>query len=138
MYCIIGTPRNIEPQYNIARTITIDAWCSVNGAKGCCCSWRLIPRWLHASCWGRRELFDQDYSGCSIPWRESMSERRFVLVDFTHMSGTSCLRAGETYTMPRAVAHAAAKRGLVAKQRPSDWTPCRSRKGIAGSATSFS
>jgi len=52
-----------------------------------------------------------------------MSERRFVLVDFTHMSGTSCLRAGETYTMPRAVAHAAAKRGLVAKQRPSDWTP---------------
>jgi hypothetical protein len=55
-----------------------------------------------------------------------MSERRFVLVDFTHMSGASCLRvyeAGETYTMPRAVAHAAAKRGLVAKQRPADWTP---------------
>ena len=55
-----------------------------------------------------------------------MSERRFVLVDFTHMSSTRCLRvyeAGKTYTMPRAVAHAAAKRGLIAKQRPSDWTP---------------
>jgi hypothetical protein len=55
-----------------------------------------------------------------------MSERRFVLVDFTHMSSTSCpsiYEAGETYTMPRAVAHAAAKRGLVAKQRPADWTP---------------
>ena len=53
-----------------------------------------------------------------------MSERRFVLVDFTHMSSTSCLRvyeAGETYTMPRAVAHAAAKSGMVAKQRPSNW-----------------
>src|SRR5262249_50559496 len=84
-----------------------------------------------------------------------MSERCFVLVDFTHMSSTRCLRvyeAGETYTMPRAIAHAAAKRGLVAKQRPADWTPpsilrspegidrgrcCRGRKGIAGSATSF-
>jgi hypothetical protein len=55
-----------------------------------------------------------------------MSERRFVLADFTHMSSTRCLRvyeAGETYTMPRAVAHAAAKRGLVAKQRPADWSP---------------
>jgi hypothetical protein len=55
-----------------------------------------------------------------------MSKRRFVLVDFMNMSSTRCLRvyeAGETYTMPRAVAHAAAKRGLVAKQRPSDWTP---------------
>jgi len=55
-----------------------------------------------------------------------MAERRFVLVDFTHMSSARCLRvyeAGETYSMPRAVAHAAAKRGLVAKQQPSDWTP---------------
>jgi len=25
--------------------------------------------------------------------------------------------------MPRGIAHAAAKRGLVAKQRPADWTP---------------
>jgi hypothetical protein len=55
-----------------------------------------------------------------------MSERRFVLVDFTHMSSTSCLyvyEAGETYTMPRAVAHAAAKHGLVARERPADWSP---------------
>ena len=55
-----------------------------------------------------------------------MSERRFVLVDFTHMSSTRCLRvyeAGETYTMPRAVAHAAAKHGLVAGARPPDWSP---------------
>ena len=55
-----------------------------------------------------------------------MSERRFVLVDFTHKNSTRCLsvyEAGETYTMPRAIAHAAAKRGLVAKQRPADWRP---------------
>jgi hypothetical protein len=55
-----------------------------------------------------------------------MSERRFVLVDFTHISNTRCLRvyeAGETYTMPRAVAHAAAKHGLVARARPPDWSP---------------
>jgi hypothetical protein len=55
-----------------------------------------------------------------------MSERRFVLVDFTHMSSTRCLRvyeAGETYTMPRAVAHAAAKREFVARKRPADWSP---------------
>jgi hypothetical protein len=55
-----------------------------------------------------------------------MSERRFVLADFTHMSTTECLRiyeAGNTYTMPRAVAHAAAKRELVARERPAGWTP---------------
>jgi hypothetical protein len=60
---------------------------------------------------------DQGYSGCSIPWKESMSERRFVLADFTHISTTECLRiyeAGNMYTLPRAVAHAAAKRELVA------------------------
>jgi hypothetical protein len=53
-----------------------------------------------------------------------MSERRFVLVDFTHMSRAGCLRlydAGHTYTLPRAIAHAAAKRELVAKQRPMHW-----------------
>jgi hypothetical protein len=57
-----------------------------------------------------------------------LSERRFLLVDFTHMSSTRCLsayEAGETYTMSGAVAHAAAKRGLVAKQRPANWTPPR-------------
>jgi hypothetical protein len=55
-----------------------------------------------------------------------MSERRFVLVDFTHMSRAGCLRlyeAGRAYTLPRAIAHAATKRGLVAKQRPPQWTP---------------
>ena len=50
-----------------------------------------------------------------------MSERRFALVDFTYMSRADCLRlyeAGRTYTLPRAIAHAATKRELVAKQRP--------------------
>jgi hypothetical protein len=54
-----------------------------------------------------------------------MSERRFALVDFTHMSRVGCLRlyeAGRTYTLPRAIAHAASKRQLVAKQRPPRWT----------------
>jgi hypothetical protein len=55
-----------------------------------------------------------------------MSERRFVLLDFTHMSRLGCLRlyeAGRAYALPRAVAHAAAKRGLVAKQLPARWSP---------------
>jgi len=55
-----------------------------------------------------------------------MSERRFALIDFTHMSCVACLRlyeAGHTYTLPRAVAYAATKRELVAKQRPSRWKP---------------
>ena len=52
-------------------------------------------------------------------------ERRFVLVDFTHPSDTKSLRyeAGHTYSMPSAVAHAAAKRELVAKKRPPNWKP---------------
>ncbi|MGC1981749.1 MAG: hypothetical protein WA711_13615, partial [Pseudolabrys sp.] len=38
--------------------------------------------------------------------------------------GRLCLHeAGRTYTLPRAVAHAATKRQLVAKQRPPHWTP---------------
>jgi len=55
-----------------------------------------------------------------------MSERRFVLVDFTYMNRAGCLRlyeAGHTYALPQAVAHAATKRELVAKQRPMGWTP---------------
>ena len=55
-----------------------------------------------------------------------MSERKFVLVDFTHMSRAGCLRlyeAGHVYVLPRAVAHAATKREVVAKRRPSHWTP---------------
>jgi hypothetical protein len=55
-----------------------------------------------------------------------MSERRFALVDFIYRGkrGRLCLHeAGRTYTLPRAVAHAATKRQLVAKQRPPHWTP---------------
>jgi hypothetical protein len=55
-----------------------------------------------------------------------MSERRFVLVDVTHMSRVGYLRlyeAGHTYALSRAVAHAATKRGLIAKHRPPHWTP---------------
>jgi hypothetical protein len=55
-----------------------------------------------------------------------MSERRFVLVDFTHMNRAGCLRlyeAGHIYALPRAIAHAATKRELVAKQRPPGWVP---------------
>jgi hypothetical protein len=51
-----------------------------------------------------------------------MSERKFALVDFTHMSRAGCLRlyeAGHAYTLPRAVAHAATKRVLVAMRRPT-------------------
>lgn len=54
------------------------------------------------------------------------SERRFVLVDFTYMNREGVLRlyeAGHTYALSRAVAHAATKRELVAKQKPPDWTP---------------
>ena len=53
-----------------------------------------------------------------------MSERRFALVDFTYRGKTGRLRfheAGHTYALPRAVAHAATKRGLVAKQQPPHW-----------------
>ncbi len=55
-----------------------------------------------------------------------MSERRFVLTDFTYMGRENCLRlyeAGRVYTLPRAIAHAAAKRGLVAARRLPSWTP---------------
>jgi hypothetical protein len=55
-----------------------------------------------------------------------MSERRFALVDFTHTSRTGRVGlydAGHTYSLPQAVAHAATKRELVAKQRPPNWAP---------------
>jgi hypothetical protein len=48
-----------------------------------------------------------------------MSERRFVLADFTYMDRAGLLRlyeAGRTYRLPRAIA-----RELVAKERPADW-----------------
>jgi hypothetical protein len=57
-----------------------------------------------------------------------MSERRFVLVDFTHMGwagGVRLYEAGRVYVLPHAVAHAATRRSLVAKQRPPRWSPPR-------------
>jgi hypothetical protein len=53
-----------------------------------------------------------------------MSERRFVLADFTYMDREGVLRlyeAGRRYRLSQAIAHAATKRELVAKQRPADW-----------------
>lgn len=35
----------------------------------------------------------------------------------------AALRGWPYYTLPRAVAHAASRRELVAKQRPAGWTP---------------
>jgi hypothetical protein len=55
-----------------------------------------------------------------------MSERRFVLVDFTYMDRVGVLRlyeVGRTYKLSQAIAHAATKRELVAKQRPAGWVP---------------
>jgi hypothetical protein len=55
-----------------------------------------------------------------------MSERHFVLADFTHMDRAGVLRlyeAGRTYRLPPAITHAATKRELVAKERPADWMP---------------
>jgi len=56
-----------------------------------------------------------------------MSERRFALLDFTYgaaKAGRLCLcEAGYIYSLPQAVAHVATERGLVAKQRPPDWSP---------------
>jgi hypothetical protein len=55
-----------------------------------------------------------------------MSERRFALVDFSHMNRAGCLRlyeAGHTYALSQAIAHAATKREFVAKQRPPGWMP---------------
>jgi hypothetical protein len=50
-----------------------------------------------------------------------MTQRRFVLVDFRYTSEVvghiRLYEAGNTYDMPRALAHAAAKRELIAVQR---------------------
>jgi hypothetical protein len=64
----------------------------------------------------------------STRWRErEMTERRFALVDFTYSSDAvghiRFYEAGCTYPLPRALAHAAAKRELVAVQQPVGWTP---------------
>jgi hypothetical protein len=53
-----------------------------------------------------------------------MAERRFVLVDFTHMSRAGCPRLyepGRAYALPRVIAYAATKRDLVAVERPVHW-----------------
>jgi hypothetical protein len=59
--------------------------------------------------------------------RESMTERRFVLVDFRYTEDVvgyiRLYEAGCTYAMRRGLAHAAAKRELVATERPADWMP---------------
>jgi hypothetical protein len=55
-----------------------------------------------------------------------MIERRFVLVDFRYtrdaVGHIRLYEAGRTYALPRALAHAAAKRELVAVQQPVNWT----------------
>jgi hypothetical protein len=54
-----------------------------------------------------------------------MTERRFVLVDFRYATDAvghiRLYEAGNTYDMPRALAHAAAKRNLVALGQPPTW-----------------
>jgi hypothetical protein len=56
-----------------------------------------------------------------------MRVSRFVPVDFTYTGDVAghirLYEAGYIYAMPRALAHAAAKRELVAVQRPVDWEP---------------
>ena len=55
-------------------------------------------------------------------------EHRFVLVDFTCPTPYGRPRlyeAGRSYPMPPAVAHAAAKRDLVAHHKLARWTPPR-------------
>jgi hypothetical protein len=56
-----------------------------------------------------------------------MTERRFVLVDFRYTNDVvghvRLNKAGCTYALPRGLAHAAAKRELVATERPVDWMP---------------
>jgi hypothetical protein len=56
-----------------------------------------------------------------------MTERRFVLVDFRYTSDplghVRFYEAGNTFDMPRALAHAAVKRELVAVERPVGWMP---------------
>ena len=54
-----------------------------------------------------------------------MTERRFVLVDFRYtrdpLGHVRFYEAGNSYDMPRALAHAAAKRERV--EQPAGWTP---------------
>ena len=52
-------------------------------------------------------------------------EHRFVLADFTCPVGRGLrlYEAGRSYPLSPAVAHAAAKRDLIARHKPSHWTP---------------
>ena len=56
-----------------------------------------------------------------------MTDRRFVHVDFRYTSDplghVRFYEAGNSYDMPRALAHAAVKRELVAVEQPAGWTP---------------
>jgi hypothetical protein len=56
-----------------------------------------------------------------------MTQRRFVLFDFRYTSDAvghiRFYEAGNAYDMPGALAHAAAKRYLVATDQPVDWEP---------------
>ena len=56
-----------------------------------------------------------------------MTEPWFVLVDFRYASDVvghiRLYEAGNMYEMSRALAHAAAKRELIALEQPADWTP---------------
>ncbi len=54
-----------------------------------------------------------------------MPEPRFVLSDFTCLTpkGVRLYEAGHSYPMSPALAHAAAKRDLVAHRKPARWTP---------------
>jgi hypothetical protein len=59
---------------------------------------------------------------CNLEQTESQGRRP----DLTHSRTAGCLRpyeAGRAYVMPRAVAHAAAKRDFVARERPPRWSP---------------
>ena len=52
-------------------------------------------------------------------------EHRFVLADFVHVDDADrrhVYEAGRSYPMRPAVAHAAAKRDLVAHHKPANWT----------------
>jgi hypothetical protein len=56
-----------------------------------------------------------------------MTVSRFVLVDFRYTNDVvghiRLYEAGNSYDMPRALAHAAVKRDLVAVERPVNWEP---------------
>ncbi len=54
-----------------------------------------------------------------------MPEPRFVLSDFTcpAPNGLRLYEAGHSYPMFPTLAHAAAKRDLIAHRKPANWTP---------------